>query len=133
MYVHLYVLDMCNYVFFKIWVVDSLPSLPISPLHQSFTIEPDILGITHIEDLSPMDMVKVRSLSLLELTVVFDDHNIPLRPRRPPRTKSYPGTYALVHVYMYMCVHILYVCTCTQCHAHAQYLIILLSCLLTRQ
>ena len=51
---------------------------------------PDLLGITHVSSLSPPDREKVRSLALLELTVTFDDHNIPLRPRRSAKAKSYP-------------------------------------------
>lgn len=54
----------------------------------NFTIMPDVLGITYIEDLSAQDRDKVRSLALLELTVTFDDHNIPLRPRRPAKVKG---------------------------------------------
>ncbi len=55
-------------------------------------ISPDQLGITRISDLSLKDMEKVRSVALLELTVTFDDHEIPLRSHRPARTKNYyPG------------------------------------------
>ena len=56
-------------------------------------ISPDALGITRINDLSPQDMERVRSVALLELTVTFDDHDIPLRSRRPARAKNYPGKY----------------------------------------
>jgi len=41
-------------------------------------VSPDALGITHISDLSTADMEKVRSVALLELTVTFDDHDVPL-------------------------------------------------------
>lgn len=54
-------------------------------------ITPDALGITRISDLSLPDMEKVRSVALIELTVTFDDHDIPLRHRRPAKTKNYPG------------------------------------------
>ncbi len=36
-------------------------------------------------------MEKVRSVALLELTVTFDEHDLPLRSRRSTRNKSYPG------------------------------------------
>ena len=54
-------------------------------------IMPDALGITNISDLSPADLEKVRSLALLELTVTFEDHGIPLRARRPVKVKNWPG------------------------------------------
>lgn len=54
-------------------------------------VMPDALGITHVNDLSAKDMEKVRSVAFLELTVTFDDHGIPLRPRRPAKVKSAPG------------------------------------------
>ena len=54
-------------------------------------VMPDALGITHVNDLSPKDLEKVRSVAFLELTVTFDDHGIPLRPRRPGKVKSAPG------------------------------------------
>ena len=58
---------------------------------QNFMIMPDALGITNIGDLSPVDLEKVRSLALLELTVTFEDHGIPLRSRRPIKTKNWLG------------------------------------------
>lgn len=51
-------------------------------------ISPDALGITRIQDLSQADMQRVHGVALLELTVTFDDHNIPLRSRRPARAKN---------------------------------------------
>ena len=54
-------------------------------------VMPDALGITYVNDLSVQDMEKVRSVAFLELTVTFDDHGIPLRPRRPVKIKSTPG------------------------------------------
>ena len=54
-------------------------------------VMPDALGITYVNDLSAKDMEKVRSVAFLELTVTFDDHGIPLRPRRPTKVKSTPG------------------------------------------
>ena len=61
------------------------------PPPQNFVISPDALGITTVTDLSQQDMEKVRSVALLELTIMFDDHDIPLRSRRPAKAKSYPG------------------------------------------
>ena len=54
-------------------------------------VMPDALGITYVSDLSPKDLEKVCSVALLELTVTFDDHGIPLRPRRQAKVKSTPG------------------------------------------
>ena len=56
-------------------------------------IMPDALGITHVSDLSPVDLEKVRSLALCELTVTFEDHGIPLRPRRHVKLKNIPGEH----------------------------------------
>ena len=61
-------------------------------------VMPDALGITHISDLSPGDMDKVRSVALVELTITFEDHNIPLRPRRPAKLKSIPGQQQMILV-----------------------------------
>ena len=66
-------------------------------------VMPDALGITHVSDLSPKDLEKVRSVAFLELTVTFDDHGIPLRPRRPAKVKSAPGKAGSCLVY----------CTCS--------------------
>ena len=65
-------------------------------------VMPDALGITHISDLSPGDMDKVRSVALVELTITFEDHNIPLRPRRPAKLKSIPGQQQ-IHFGLYSC------------------------------
>ena len=83
---------------------------------QSLMISPDALGITRVTDLSQEDMVKVRSVALLELTVTFDDHDIPLRSRRPARVKSYPGEQLqlwCVCVCVRVCVR---ACACTRAH-----------------
>ena len=69
---------------------------------------PDPLGVTHIQDISPTDHVKVRSLALLELSVTFDDNGIPLRPQRPAKIKNVPGT-------MTMCTCVWFVCVCAVC------------------
>jgi len=50
-------------------------------------VVPDSLGITYISDLSSADMEKVRSVALVELTITFEDNNLPL-PMRPPRRQS---------------------------------------------
>ncbi len=62
-----------------------------SPCPQNFMVMPDPLGITYISDLSAPDMVKVLSVALVELTITFDDHNLPLRPRRATKLKNIPG------------------------------------------
>ena len=64
-------------------------------------VMPDALGITHVSDLSPKDLEKVRSVAFLELTVTFDDHGIPLRPRRPAKVKSTPGKPTTVSFGLY--------------------------------
>ncbi|XP_019617835.1 PREDICTED: rho GTPase-activating protein 18-like, partial [Branchiostoma belcheri] len=53
----------------------------------NFTLVKDKLGVTKVGDLSEMDMKKVRSLALIELTALFDTHNIELKRRRPGKIK----------------------------------------------
>lgn len=49
----------------------------------NFTLTKDELGVTGVQDLSPQDMDKVRSLSLIELTALFDSHGLALHRRKP--------------------------------------------------
>jgi hypothetical protein len=43
---------------------------------QDFDIQPDPLGNTHIGDLSPSDLDHLKSLTLIELTALFENNNI---------------------------------------------------------
>lgn len=77
---------------------------------------PDAQGITYINDLSPLDMEKVRKVARVELTITFDDHNLQLnqpRPRRAAKPRSIPGVYVCVWgvcvwggVRVYVCVFV---------------------------
>ena len=58
-----------------------------SSLEQNFTLTKDELGVTGVHDLSPQDMEKVRSLSLIELTALFDSHGLALHRRKPVRRR----------------------------------------------
>lgn len=53
----------------------------------SITLDADPLGITQIDDLSSEDMVKVQCLAHIELSVTFDENNIPLRSLRNRKYK----------------------------------------------
>ncbi|XP_035659554.1 rho GTPase-activating protein 18-like [Branchiostoma floridae] len=53
----------------------------------NFTLVKDKYGVTKVGDLSERDMKKVRSLALIELTALFDTHNIELKRRRPGKVK----------------------------------------------
>ncbi|KAK3088633.1 hypothetical protein FSP39_021540 [Pinctada imbricata] len=44
--------------------------------NKNFKLVADKLGVTHVEDLSTTDIDHIRSLSLIELTSLFDSHNI---------------------------------------------------------
>nr|XP_039258806.1 mucin-5AC-like [Styela clava] len=48
----------------------------------NFSLVKDRLGITRISDLSAKDIGKVQSLALIELTALFDLHNIELKRRK---------------------------------------------------
>ena len=58
----------------------------LSPM-QNFTLTKDELGVTGVQDLSSQDMEKVRSLSLIELTALFDSHGLALHRRKPIRRR----------------------------------------------
>jgi len=57
------------------------PSFPPLP---NFTLAKEELGMTTIGDLSEEDMVKVRSLALIELTALFDTYTIPMNRKKAP-------------------------------------------------
>lgn len=54
---------------------------------QNFTLTKDELGVTRVQDISSQDMEKVRSLSLIELTALFDSHGLALHRRKPVKRK----------------------------------------------
>lgn len=56
---------------------------PQFPRLPNFTLTKDELGVTGVKDLSTSDMEKVRSLSLIELTALFDSHGLALHRRKP--------------------------------------------------
>ncbi|KAK2559913.1 Rho GTPase-activating protein 18 [Acropora cervicornis] len=58
-------------------------SPPPSKVLENFTLTKDELGVTGVKDLSTSDMEKVRSLSLIELTALFDSHGLALHRRKP--------------------------------------------------
>ena len=49
----------------------------------------DFLGVTKVQDLSPVDQDKLHSIALLELTSLFDEHCI--EPTRQKPRKRYKG------------------------------------------
>lgn len=55
---------------------------PQFPRLPNFTLTKDELGVTGVKDLSASDMEKVRSLSLIELTALFDSHGLALHRRK---------------------------------------------------
>jgi len=48
----------------------------------------DSLGITRINDLSLVDMKRIQSLALIELTALFDDYSIELKRRKSGKNKA---------------------------------------------
>ena len=42
-----------------------------------------------IDDLSPGDMEKIQCLAHIELSITFDENNIPLRTLRTPKLKNF--------------------------------------------
>lgn len=60
---------------------------PQFPRLPNFTLTKDELGVTRVGDLSRADMEKVRSLTLIELTALFDSHGLALHRRKPIKKK----------------------------------------------
>ena len=54
---------------------------------QNFTLTKDELGVTRVQGISSQDMEKVRSLSLIELTALFDSHGLALHRRKPVKRR----------------------------------------------
>ena len=52
---------------------------------QNFVLVKDVLGVTHIDDLSEADVKKVRALALIELTALLDTNNITYSRRKPKK------------------------------------------------
>ena len=67
-------------------------------LGQDFDLQPDPLGNTQIEDLSKIDLDHLKSLTLIELTALFDNNNI-LWSRRKAK-KKFKGIfkYLILHL-----------------------------------
>ncbi|XP_046864593.1 rho GTPase-activating protein 18-like [Xenia sp. Carnegie-2017] len=61
---------------------------PKFPKLPNFKLSRDEYGITRIEDLSPKDMEKVRSLALIELTALFEQYNMVFRRRKQTKRKT---------------------------------------------
>lgn len=59
----------------------------MSFVFQDLELEDDDRGITHVNDLCPNGLVKVRQLSLIEVTSLFDTLNISYNHRKAPRKK----------------------------------------------
>ena len=56
---------------------------------QAFEAKNDPLGVTMIGDLAEVDMPKIRSLALIELTALFDLYDITYsRPKRKKKPKG---------------------------------------------
>lgn len=60
---------------------------PQFPRLPNFTLTKDELGVTRVQDISSQDMEKVRSLSLIELTALFDSHGLALHRRKPVKRR----------------------------------------------
>lgn len=61
----------------------------------SYNLVYDPLGITHIDDVSPADMGYVRSVALLELTSILDNHSILYTRRRSKRKHKEQGVFGV--------------------------------------
>ena len=59
--------------------------------------------MTRVGDLSRADMEKVRSLTLIELTALFDSHGLALH-RRKPIKKKVKGSVRVffIHLFIYL-------------------------------
>ncbi|OWF47308.1 rho GTPase-activating protein 18-like [Mizuhopecten yessoensis] len=61
----------------------------------NFTLVHDKLGVTQMSDLSASDMSQIRSLALLELTSMFDNHNITYRHRKAKKRVKDHGLFGV--------------------------------------
>lgn len=88
---HPVIIIMANRKFVNILVIDFMDYQKLDyylnfKLLQDFDIQPDPMGNTHIRDLSQVDLDHLRSLTLIELTALFDNNNI-LWSRRKTKKK----------------------------------------------
>ncbi|XP_065651359.1 uncharacterized protein LOC100212474 isoform X4 [Hydra vulgaris] len=65
---------------------------PTFPPLPNFTLTHDEIGITRIGDLSELDMIKIRSLALMELTALFDEYSISMNRRKSLPKQRYKET-----------------------------------------
>lgn len=61
----------------------------------NFTLVQDKLGVTQMNDLGTSDMCQIRSLALLELTSLFDNHNITYRHRKAKKRVKEHGLFGV--------------------------------------
>lgn len=61
----------------------------------NFVLVKETLGITRIDDLGKNDVVKLHSLALIELTALFDIHNISYSRRKPKRRVKENGVFGV--------------------------------------
>ncbi|XP_060594717.1 rho GTPase-activating protein 18-like isoform X4 [Ruditapes philippinarum] len=61
----------------------------------NFTLVPDKLGLTCIDDISEMDVTYVRNNALLELTSMYDTHNINYSRRRTKKRHKEHGIFGV--------------------------------------
>ena len=63
----------------------------LQTLLKVISLQPDPLGITEINDLGESDLEKVRCLAHIELSVTFEENNIPLRPLKAKKVSKING------------------------------------------
>lgn len=56
----------------------------------NYVLVRDELGVTQINDLSAADLARIRSLSLIELTALFDVLDIQFNKRKPLKPRGLP-------------------------------------------
>ena len=56
----------------------------------NYVLVRDELGVTQINDLSGADLARIRSLSLIELTALFDVLDIQFNKRKPLKPRGLP-------------------------------------------
>ncbi|ELU05836.1 hypothetical protein CAPTEDRAFT_167257 [Capitella teleta] len=61
----------------------------------NFVLVKDTLGVTRVSDLGKADVVKLHSLALIELTALFDIHNLSYNRRKPKRRMKEHGVFGV--------------------------------------